>query len=91
MRPLSFQPPSTLTAFDWTLARSEPDSGSDMPMPKQRSPVVILGRNACFCSSVPKRSSEGAIWRSAIHWAATGAPTASSSSVTAKRSRNVRP
>ena len=60
-------------------------------MPKHRSPEAILGRKACFCSSVPNRSSDGAIWRSATHCAATGAPMASSSSVTAKRSRNVRP
>ena len=62
-----------------------------MPMAKQHSPAVIRGRYSFFCSSVPWARSDGAIWRSATHWAATGAPTAKSSSVTTNLSRNVRP
>jgi hypothetical protein len=89
--PLSRQPPSTCTARVRTLARSEPESGSLMPMPKKHCPAAIFGRNSRFWVSVPYFSSDGTIWRSAIQCAATGAPAASSSSVTTNRSRNERP
>ncbi len=89
--PVSDQPPSTRCARVRTLARSEPESGSLMPMPKKHSPATIRGRNSRFCSSVPYFSSDGTICRSAIQCAATGAPAASSSSVTTNRSRNERP
>ena len=51
--PVSRQPPSTRSARVRTLARSDPESGSLMPMPKTSSPRLIAGRKACFCSSVP--------------------------------------
>ncbi len=89
--PVMRQPPSTSTALVFTLARSDPDSGSLMPMAQQISPRAMPGRNRRFCSSVPYLSSDGAACRSATHWAATGAPTARSSSVTTKRSMKVRP
>jgi hypothetical protein len=80
--PVSSQPPSTRSARVRTLARSEPESGSLIPMPKYTSPAAIPGRNRRRCFSVPKRSSVGPICRSATQCAATGAPAASSSSVT---------
>ena len=46
----------------------------------------MAGRKRWRCSSVPKRSSSGPLWRWAIQCAATGAPAPSSSSVMAYRS-----
>ena len=63
-------------------ARSEPLSGSLMPMQKKHSPAAMRGSTVRRCSSVPKRSSVGPLWRSAIQCAATGAPAASISSTT---------
>jgi hypothetical protein len=51
--PVSSQPSSTFSAFVRTLARSDPESGSLMPMPKYTSPRAIPGRNLRRCSSVP--------------------------------------
>ncbi len=65
-----------------TEARSEPVSGSLMPMQKNASPAAIFGRISRFCSSVPLRKISGPDWRSAIQWAETGAPAASISSST---------
>ena len=76
------QPLPDGAAFVRTAARSEPESGSLMPMAKLYSPEAMRGRNRRRCSSVPKRSSNGAVWRSAIQCAATGAPPASNSSST---------
>ena len=83
--PVTRQPPSTRVAVVRTDARSEPASGSLMPRENQHSPAAIRGRNQRRCSSVPKRSRAGAVWRSAIQCAAIGAPAASSSSTTTKR------
>ena len=43
-------------------------------MQKKHSPAAMRGRISCCCSPVPKRSKSGPLWRSAIQWAATGAP-----------------
>ena len=51
--PVRRHPPPTFSAPVRTLARSEPASGSLIPIPKTTSPRLILGRNARFCSSVP--------------------------------------
>ncbi len=51
--PVTDHPPSTRTARVRTLARSEPESGSLIPIPKKHSPRAIRGRNVDFCSSVP--------------------------------------
>ncbi|CFN64951.1 Uncharacterised protein [Bordetella pertussis] len=44
MRPFSNQPSATGVARVRTLARSDPVSGSLMPMAKKASPRMILGR-----------------------------------------------
>ncbi len=66
-------------------------SGSLMPIAKYSSPRAMPGTKRSFCSSVPHLRMLGAICRSAIQCAATGAPAASSSSVTAKRSSALAP
>ena len=53
-----------------------------MPMANASSPRTMLGRIFCRCASVPKRSSNGPLCRSATQWALTGAPAASISSIT---------
>ena len=80
--PLTTKPPCTFTARVRVAARSEPLSGSDMPMQNIASPRAMRGRIACFCSSVPTRMTNGPDWRSAIQWWETGAPAASISSST---------
>jgi hypothetical protein len=42
--PVSRQPPASRSARVRTLARSEPESGSDMPIPNAHSPAAIRGR-----------------------------------------------
>ena len=71
----------TVQARVRTDARSEPTSGSLMPMQKNASPAAIRGR-IFFCSSVPTRRISGPDWRSAIQCNVTGAPAASISSST---------
>ena len=51
--PLTFQPPSTRSARVRTDARSEPESGSLIPIENENSPLAIPGRKDRFCSSVP--------------------------------------
>ena len=41
------------TADVLRLARSDPEFGSEKPWHQRVSPRRILGRNSCFCSSVP--------------------------------------
>ena len=82
MVPLTRKPPGTGSARVRTEARSEPESGSLMPIEKKHSPAVMRGRIAWRCSSLPKRSSSGPDWRSATQWAPAGALLPSSSSVT---------
>ena len=41
------------TAVVFRLARSDPESGSEKPWHQRISPRRILGRNSCFCSSLP--------------------------------------
>ncbi|SUA04209.1 Uncharacterised protein [Mycolicibacterium fortuitum] len=89
--PVIDQPPSARDARVRTLARSEPESGSLIPIPKKHSPRTMRGRYVDFWSSVPYFNSDGTICRSAIQCAATGAPAASSSSVTTNRSSKERP
>ena len=84
--PLMRQPLPTGSARVRAAARSEPLSGSLMPIAKQISVVAMRGRNQARCSSVPKRRISGAVCRSAIQCAATGAPPASNSSSTTYRS-----
>ena len=69
-----------------TEARSDPEPGSLRPMQAKASPRAIAGTQRCFSSSLPSRSSSGALCRSAIQCAPTGAPAASSSSITTYRS-----
>jgi len=56
--PLIFQPPSTFVARVRWLAASEPVSGSVRPKHPSHSPLQSLGRNFCFCSSLPQRRIE---------------------------------
>ena len=51
--------PSSLfaTALVLIAATSEPSAGSDIENEPRTSPVAILGRYFCFCSSVPCRIS----------------------------------
>jgi hypothetical protein len=53
--PLTRHPPPTRSAPVRTEARSEPLSGSLIPIEKKHSPRAIAGRNRFFCSSVPWR------------------------------------
>jgi hypothetical protein len=48
-------PPSLRSARVRTAARSEPESGSLMPMPKKHSPLQILGSSMRFARSLPWR------------------------------------
>ena len=80
--PSTRQPPSTRSARVATEARSDPLPASLMPIANAHSARAIAGRNRSRCSSVPKRSSAGPVWRSATQCALTGAPAASNSSVT---------
>ncbi len=89
--PSTRQPASVRVAVVRTEARSDPASGSLIPREKKHSPAAMRGRNHRRCSSVPKRISAGAVWRSAIQWAAIGAPAASSSSTTTNRSTVLAP
>jgi hypothetical protein len=57
-------------------ARSDPESGSLIPMHHAAVPLTMSGRNRFRCSSVPKARSEGPICRSQNHVAAMGAPAA---------------
>jgi hypothetical protein len=84
LAPLTTQLPSPLrVALVRIEARSEPESGSLIPMTKKHSPAAMRGRISRRCASVPNFSRFGPDCRSAIQCAATGAPAASSSSVTA--------
>ena len=65
-----------------TEARSEPEPGSLRPMQANASPRAIAGTQRRFNLSLPRRSSSGPLCRSAIQCAPTGAPAASSSSIT---------
>ena len=47
------------TAVVFRLARSEPEFGSEKPWHQRISPFKILGRNSCFCSSVPHCNNVG--------------------------------
>ncbi len=51
--PSTRQPSPSRTALVRTEARSEPESGSLMPMQKKHAPAAIRGRIALFCASVP--------------------------------------
>jgi hypothetical protein len=54
LAPLTTQSPSALrVAFVRMEARSEPESGSLIPMTKKHSPAAIRGRISCRCFSVP--------------------------------------
>ena len=53
-----------------------------MPIAENSFPATMSGRMRRRCSSLPYDSSPGPTCRSAIQCAATGAPAASSSSVT---------
>ena len=69
----------------WEIAEviSASMSGKTLiPMAEYNRPCAMRGSSLRRCSSVPYVISPGATWRSAIQCAATGAPRASSSSVT---------
>ena len=51
--PFTSQPPSVFVPRVRIEARSEPESGSLMPMQKKISPLQMRGRNRCRCFSVP--------------------------------------
>ena len=51
--PVTRQPPFSLTAFVFSEARSEPDSGSEKPWHQISSAERIGSRKRSFCSSVP--------------------------------------
>ena len=51
--PLMTHSSPSSTADVFRLARSEPEFGSLKPWHQRISPRRILGRNSCFCSSVP--------------------------------------
>ncbi|MNF08154.1 hypothetical protein D3C80_2084990 [compost metagenome] len=80
--PLTIQPPSVFTARVRTEARSEPTSGSLMPMQNSSSPRAMAGSKRGASTSGENFISKGPDWRSAIQCAFTGAPAASSSSRT---------
>jgi hypothetical protein len=85
--PLMTQPPSTFTPLVRTAARSEPDSGSLMPMPKKQVPAQMRGRMSRLARSLPWRRTCGPDCRSAIQCAPQGAPAASISPVMTKREK----
>ena len=51
--PVTTQSPLSLTAFVFSDARSEPDSGSENPWHQISSPERIGWMKRSFCSSVP--------------------------------------
>ena len=51
--PVTFQPPSALTAFVFSEARSDPDSGSEKPWHQISSALRIGSSQRSFCSSLP--------------------------------------
>ena len=51
--PVTRQPPFSCTAFVFSEARSEPDSGSEKPWHQISSPDRIGSRKRSFCSSAP--------------------------------------
>gem|GEM_PF-6886854 len=80
MVPLTSQPSSVRVARVRIEARSEPESGSLMPIQKKHSPATMVGTISRFIFSVPNFTSNGPLCRSAVQCAATGAPAASTSS-----------
>ena len=68
LRPLITQPPSDGVALARTEARSEPASGSLMPIAKHSSPRAMRGRKYRFCSAVPLAAMFGPDCRSATQW-----------------------
>ena len=62
--PFTIQPSSARSARVDTDARSEPLSGSLMPMEKPSFPRQIGGRNRSRCSSVPNFRITLPVWRS---------------------------
>ena len=88
--PFTIHPPSSRSARVDTDARSEPLSGSLMPIEKPSSPAQIFGRNRARCSSLPNLLITAPVWRSLTQWYPTGAPQRSISSTTTKRSTAVR-
>ena len=84
------QPSDARSALVETEARSDPLSGSLIPIEKPSSPRQMAGRKRSRCSSVPNLRITFPVWRSATQWWPTGAPHLSISSTTINRSTAVR-
>ena len=89
--PFNNQPVAVGVARLRTLAKSEPEPGSLMPMQKKHSPRQMGGIYCCFCSSVPYLRMSGALCRSAIQCEPTGAPAFKNSSTSTYRAKALRP
>ena len=78
---LIHQPFLCFSDFVFAANRSDPESGSLIPIAKVHSPRVMLGKILFLIFSVAYFRSTGPLWRSAVKCALVGAPAKRSSSV----------
>src|SRR5215208_1230911 len=89
--PVTRQPPLSLTAFVFSDARSDPDSGSENPWHQISSADRIGSRNRSFCSSVPCVMTTGPPMTRPRTLAGDGAPMRAISSLKIACSMSVTP